>query len=110
MRLRGVGWSGFACFAWPARPGADQPLRNVAVAVDYCGAKKPTPASDGLTRYAARLRGATPRAVDEDEEAAGPCCLIDALQPVWKSTSASGALLGDDAAVLARSSGDENAP
>ena len=81
LRLRGVGWSGFACFAWPARPGADQPLRNVAVAVDYCGAKKPTPASDGLTRYAARLRGATPRAVeDEEEEAAGPCCLIDARQ------------------------------
>ena len=60
----------------------EQPLRNVAVAVDYCGAKKPTPASDGLTRYAARLRGATPRAVEEEEEeeAAGPCCLIDALQ------------------------------
>ena len=81
LRLRGVGWSGFACFAWPARPGLEQPLRNVAVAVDYCGAKKPTPASDGLTRYAARLRGATPRAVeDDDEEAAGPCCLIDARQ------------------------------
>ncbi|CAH0369190.1 unnamed protein product [Pelagomonas calceolata] len=81
LRLRGVGWSGFACFAWPARPGLEQPLRNVAVAVDYCGAKKPTPASDGLTRYAARLRGATPRAVEDDEEeAAGPCCLIDASQ------------------------------
>ena len=90
LRLRGVGWSGFARFAWPARPGFEQPLRDVAVAVDYCGAKKPTPASDALTRYAARLRGATPRAV-EDDEAAGPCCLIDALQPVWKSTSASGA-------------------
>ena len=79
LRLRGVGWSGFARFAWPARPGSEQPLRNVAVAVDYCGAKKPTPASDGLTRYAARLRGATPRAV-EDDEAAGPCCLVDARQ------------------------------
>ena len=32
-----------------------------------------------------------------------------ALRAVWKSTNVSGALLGDDAAVLARSSGEEPA-
>ena len=33
--------------------------------------------------------------------------VIVAVAPVWKSTSVSGAFLGDDAAVLARSSGEE---
>ena len=42
--------------------------------------------------------------------ALGGGALTGKYQAVWKSTSVSGALLGDDVAVLARSSGEEPTP
>ena len=49
--------------------------------------------------------------IDDDDDDAFELCSVDSPTAVWKSTSASGALsdFGDDAAVLARSSGEEPA-
>lgn len=81
LRLRGVAYSGFAAFCGPdelPRQGFDRGA-SASVAANYCGAAKPTPATAGLGRYAARLMGATPQA-PSDDEADCPCCLIDVLQ------------------------------
>lgn len=81
LRLRGVAYSGFAAFCGPddlPRPGFLVSSASQAVAANYCGAAKPTPATAGLARCAARLLGATPVAQSDDDEA--PCCLIDVLQ------------------------------
>ena len=55
--------------------------------------------------------------IDDDDDDAFELCSVDSPTAVWKSTSASGArqfftksFLGDDAAVLARSRGEEPAP
>ena len=53
--------------------------------------------------------------IDDDDDDAFELCSVDSPTAVWKSTSASGAqfftksFLGDDVAVLARSSGEEPA-
>ena len=41
------------------------------------------------------------------DDLTGPGCAVRGVRPVWKSTSVSGAHFGDDAAVLAPSSGEE---